>query len=26
MYATGNGLVMLEEAVFKNVEIIKGPY
>jgi beta-xylosidase len=26
MYATGNGIVMLNEAVFRNVEIMKGPY
>ncbi|THX35843.1 hypothetical protein D6D10_07150 [Aureobasidium pullulans] len=26
MYATGNGVVMLEEAVFRNVEVVRGPY
>lgn len=26
MYATGNGVVMLEEAVFRHVEVVRGPY
>ncbi|THY94753.1 hypothetical protein D6C93_05247, partial [Aureobasidium pullulans] len=26
MYATGNGVVVLEEAVFRNVEVVRGPY
>ncbi|THW13455.1 hypothetical protein D6D24_06035 [Aureobasidium pullulans] len=26
MYATGNGVFMLEEAVFRHVEVVRGPY
>ncbi|CAD0108268.1 unnamed protein product [Aureobasidium uvarum] len=26
MYATGNGVTMLQDAVFKNVEVVRGPY
>ncbi|KAI4722794.1 hypothetical protein E4T48_00861 [Aureobasidium sp. EXF-10727] len=26
MYSTGNGVTMLQEAIFKDVEIVRGPY
>ncbi|THY43451.1 hypothetical protein D6C97_09247 [Aureobasidium pullulans] len=26
MYTTGNGVVMLQEAVFRHVEVVRGPY
>ena len=26
MYATGNGVTMLQDAAFKDLEVVKGPY